>query len=77
MPVTLNINSNDSLKDVLKGLMGNRVELAVKGGQSYNGKLTIVGDNVVIISELSGKEFYDAVISIDDIAAVEVRVRDR
>jgi hypothetical protein len=77
MPVTLKVNTHDSLKDVLKELIGNRVELAVRTGQSYSGKLTMVGDNVVIVSELSGKEFYDAVIAIADIVAVEVRVRDR
>jgi hypothetical protein len=77
MPVPLAVNTHDSLKEVLTKLIGNRVELALRSERSYSGKLTMVGDSVAIVSELAGKEFYDAVIALSDIVAVEVRVRDR
>ncbi len=77
MPVNLKVNTHDSLTEVLTKLIGNRVELVLRSDRSYSGKLTMVGDGVVTVSELSGKEFYDAVIALSDIVAVEVRVRDR
>ena len=73
----LNVDPKNSFKDVVKGLEGAQVELILSSGRSYIGKLKMVGDFVVVVSELSGKEFYDAVIEGSDIVAVEVRVRDR
>jgi hypothetical protein len=37
----------------------------------------IVGNFLVHISKLSGKEFYDAVVSIDKISAVRMKMRDK
>jgi hypothetical protein len=53
------------------------VTVVLKGGHSYSGKVGQVGDHHVLLSELSGKEFFDALVAIDEIAAIEVRVRDR
>lgn len=36
-----------------------------------------VAGNVVHLSELSGREFFDAVVSLDRVSAVVVRVRQR
>ena len=77
MPTTLRVDQQDSLKEVITRLVGGKVELALRSGRSYSGKLTMVGDGVVVVSELGGKEFYDAVIATSDVVAVEARVRDR
>ncbi len=77
MPSNLTVDSHDSLKDVITKLIGSRVELTLKSGRSYSGKLTMVGDSVAIVAELAGKEFYDAVIAISDLVSVEFRARDR
>jgi hypothetical protein len=76
MPKELKVSQTDSLKDVLKTLVGGKVELTLRSGQSYSGKLAMVGEGVVRISELFNKEFYDAIVSTADIVAFEVRVRD-
>jgi len=37
----------------------------------------MVGDKVVHLTSLTGREFFDAVVSLDQIAAVVIRVRSR
>jgi len=61
---------------VLKDLSGKRVTLHLRGGGvELTGKLTVVGDNTLQLSQLANKEFFDAIVAIDTIAAVEVRNR--
>ncbi|MEZ5324740.1 MAG: hypothetical protein R3F19_06725 [Verrucomicrobiales bacterium] len=52
---------------------GEKVELMLKSGQSIGGKVTFVGDNVVHLAPLTGKEMYEATVSISDISAAIVR----
>jgi len=76
-PTTLSAAA--SLRDTLESLRaaGKPVELVLKNGKSYAGKLAAVGEHAVIVSEIRGKEFYDAYIVLEDVSAVEVRMRDR
>ena len=46
-------------------------------GQELSGVVSSVGDKVVHLSELSGREFFDAAVSLEHIRAVVVRVRGR
>jgi len=73
----LEIKSGDTVKTVLAGLMGKRVGLVLTTGPEIAGVVTTVGDNVVHLSELSGREFFDAVVSLDKIAGVVIRVKNR
>jgi hypothetical protein len=45
----------------------------LKSGQSIGGKVIFVGDTVVHLAALTGKEMYEATVSISDISAVVVR----
>lgn len=58
---------------VLESQSGKQVELILKSGQSIGGKVTLVGDNVVHLTALTGKEMFEATVSISDISAVIVR----
>ena len=51
--------------------------LRLVSGEELEGTVSVVGNSLVQISRLSGKEFYDAVVSIDKISAVRVRVREK
>jgi len=64
-----------SIKDVLLENTGKRVILRLESGEPLEGTVIKVGDSVVHISKLSGKDFYDAVVRIDRISAVIFRVR--
>ncbi len=52
------------------------VELVLHNGKSYRGNIGSVGDHAVVVTEIQGREFFDAYILLDDITAVEVRARD-
>jgi small nuclear ribonucleoprotein (snRNP)-like protein len=73
----LDIRQNDTMADFLDGLAGTTVEVALRSGSTLTGRLTKVHQNLAVLSELRGKEFYDAVIRIEDISAVTVRMRDK
>jgi hypothetical protein len=54
---------------------GRDIELVLANGKSYRGKLGSIGTETVILTQIAGKEFYDVLIALDEIAAVELRVR--
>ena len=73
----LEVRSGDIVKTVLERQMGKRVGLVLATGPELTGMVTAVGDHVVHISELSGREFFDAVVPLDRISAVVIRARGR
>jgi hypothetical protein len=66
---------SDTPATVLKRNEGQKAEIRLKSGEKLSGKVTAVGEKAVHISELTGQEFYDAVISLDDVSAVIIRVK--
>lgn len=54
---------------------GRDVELVLANGKSYRGKLGTVGSETVLLTQIAGKEFFDVLIDLDEVAAVELRVR--
>ena len=71
------VRSTDTVKSVLERQVGKRVSLVLTTGGEIAGVVTAVGDQVVHLAELSGREFFDAVVSLDRISAVVVRARGR
>jgi hypothetical protein len=73
------LNASQSMGDNLRRLSEAKktVELVLRNGKSYQGKLGAVGDHAVVVSQIAGREFFDALVLIDEVVAVEVRVRDR
>lgn len=69
------LQSDYSIKEVLKGQEGKRVTISTASGQEIDGVVTKVGDHLVHISSLTGKEFYDAVVALDRVNAVVFRAR--
>ena len=65
------------MKDILIENTGKRVAITLATGGEIEGVVTTVGKSLVHISRLSGKEFYDSVVSIDRISAIRIRVRER
>ena len=73
--VKLDVQSSDTVKSILLRQTGKQVKLRLRNGEELGGVVTKVGDNVVQLSELTGKEFFDAAVSLDAISAVIVRAR--
>jgi hypothetical protein len=64
------------LKESLKSFQGKDVQLILRSGQTIQGYVKAVGDHFVHLEKLAGKDFYDALIRMEDISAVEARFRE-
>jgi hypothetical protein len=69
-------NANASLADNLKSLTGKNVTVTLDSGKTLGGILKKVGNQLIHIEKINGKEFFDALIRIDKITAVEARFRE-
>ena len=72
-------NARHGLADILAVAMTRKKALVVvlSNGSTYVGRIKAVGDHAVVVTEIQGKEFFDAYIPLDDIVALEERVRMR
>jgi hypothetical protein len=64
-----------TVKDVLSGNINKRVIVRMDTGDLLEGTVSKVGDSLVHISKISGRDFYDAVVRMDKISAVLFKVR--
>ena len=71
----LPVSTQDTPRTVLQRHIGKAVTLKLDSGDEIAGKVRLVGDRIVHLEELAGKEFYDAVVDLDEVAAVIVRAR--
>lgn len=71
------IQAPDTIQTILDREVVQRVILKSQCGEEMSGTVAKVGEWVVHLSALSGREFYDAAISIDQISAVIVRMREK
>lgn len=61
----------------LKAQQGKRATVVLASGNELTGKVVDLSQNSVRLSELSGKEFFDAVIDLDQVQAVIHRAREQ
>ena len=71
----LDPKADDTVKSVLARQVGQTVELRLKNGEKIAGKVEMVGKDLVQLTQLTGAEFYEAVIVMDDVAAVVARAK--
>jgi len=69
-------NVDFTIKDNLKSLVSKHVYVTLESGSSFAGFLKAVGNNCIHLEKLNGKEFFDALIRIEDITAIEAKFRD-
>jgi hypothetical protein len=65
-----------SLADNLKSYTGKMVIVHLKTGSTLQGNVKSVGKDLVHLEKLAGKEYFDALIRIEEIGAVEARFRE-
>ena len=68
-------NVNSSLVDNLRALVGRKIYVTLDSGKTLVGFLKEVGDHLIHLEKLDGREFFDALIRIEDISAIEIRFR--
>ena len=67
----------DLIRDVLLRNMNRRVEVVLTSGERLTGNVSKITGRLVQLSNLKHKDFFDAVIELDAISAVIMRVRTR
>jgi len=73
------LNAQASMRDNLNLLLAAKkpVVVLLKNGTSYRATIGSVGDHFVVLSQPAQKEFYDVLVAIDEIAALEARAREQ
>jgi len=69
-------NVNFSLHDNLKLLMGKKVYVTLSSGKTFAGYIKELGDHLVHLEKLDGKSYFDALVRIEDISAIDAKFRD-
>jgi hypothetical protein len=71
----IDLQTSDTILGILQKNVGQTVELRMKSGEKIAGKIEKVGDKLVHLAQLTGAEFYDAVVDTGDVSAVVVRTK--
>jgi hypothetical protein len=69
-------NTGASLSDNMKAFAGKDVYIHLRSGKTFQGYVKAVGNGLLHMEKLAGREFYDALIRFEDISAIEVKFRD-
>jgi hypothetical protein len=72
--ITYNVNSTFSGN--LKFLIGKKVSVTIDSGKTFTGFIKDVGYHLVHLEKLEGKEYFDALIQIKNITAIDTRFRN-
>ncbi len=75
MADALKVGQNDTIISSLEKQKGKRVSVKLSSGVEMTGTVGVVNNSVMHLGALAGKEFFDAVINIDNIEAIVVRVK--
>lgn len=67
--------ADSSISALLAGQEGSVVELRLTSGDKIGGKVEKVGEKLVHLSNLTGQEFFEAVVDLDEVVAVVVRAK--
>ncbi len=69
------IGNDDTLEKILIGQKGKKVTLRLVAGEDLTGTIKEVTGQLVLLSELANKEYFDAVVATKSIVAVIVRAK--
>jgi hypothetical protein len=67
------LQPNATIPSILQGNTGKTVELRMSCGEKIGGKVEQVNDSVVLLSHLTGAEYFDGFVNLKDISAVVIR----
>jgi hypothetical protein len=68
-----NLQPNATVLTVLQGNVGKTVELRMNCGEKIGGRVEQVNENLVLLSHLTGQEFFDGFVNAKEISAVVIR----
>ncbi len=65
-----------SLVDNLNTYLGKDILVHLRSGKTFQGYVKSVGNGLLHLERLAGRDFYDALVRIEDISAIEAKFRD-
>jgi small nuclear ribonucleoprotein (snRNP)-like protein len=68
--------TSQSLDDNLKLYTGKNIHVHLKSGKTIQGYVKSVGNHLLHIEKIEGRDFYDALVRIEEISAFEAKFRD-
>ena len=71
----MSYNVNASLVENLKSLVGKKVSVTIVSGNTLSGFVKEVGTHLIHLEKLEGKDYFDALIRIENISAIEAKFR--
>ena len=71
------LDGNDALLNNLKMFKGKGVYIKLVSGEEIGGRIKHVGNSMIHIEKIINKEFYDALIRLDNIAGIRFRARSK
>lgn len=69
----IDLSSSETMHQTIQQQVGKRVKLKLVSGQDLEGQVVKVGNEAVQLTELTGMEFFDATVRLNQVAAVIVR----
>lgn len=71
----VSFNVNQSLSDNLRRLSGKRIRVTLNSGIQLTGTVRDIGNDLVHLEKIENRDFFDALIRIDSINAIDTRFR--
>ena len=72
----ISIKAGDTLQSLLEVQKGKKVTVRLLSGEELTGKVKTVSKELLQLGELSGKEYFDALIDVAKITAIIVRTKE-
>lgn len=69
------VEPGSDVRSVIASQTGRTVTLRLHAGEDISGKVKLVGNQLVHLTQLTGRDFYDAAIRLDAVDAVIARAR--
>ncbi len=75
----MELNPAFSISDTLKQAQNQKltVEVFLRGGQHFTGRVLGIAEHSAVIGPLAGKEFYDVQIRLEDVSAISLQTRNK
>lgn len=70
------VNADDSIEKLLAAQKGKRVTVKLGPNDELTGIVRSVSPNLVVLGELTGREFFDAAVDVKQVRAVIVRTKN-
>ena len=70
----LTVQPGDTIQKTLEGQQGKKVTVRLLAGEELTGKVKTVTKELLHLSALSGRDYFDAVVDVNKVSAVIVRV---